>query len=202
MLKKTKQKANSDPSSDSRVQRSKQTVLTTTYELLTKEGFAGVTVDAVSERSGVAKTTIYRHWPSRSALLIAACSQLGCRFKVPDTGSLRDDLIGMGIQIAEQLRVGPWAAALPSVIDAAERDSELAELLSAMHEYRMSLLSQILEQGRRRGELSAKSDVRELAACIYGPMFYRRWFSREPLTERFLEHVVESAIGEPTSEKK
>ncbi|HEX9238215.1 MAG TPA: helix-turn-helix domain-containing protein, partial [Xanthobacteraceae bacterium] len=48
---------------DRRVSRSKQSVLAATFELLSEAGLAGVSVDAVAERSSVAKTTIYRHWP-------------------------------------------------------------------------------------------------------------------------------------------
>src|SRR5919198_1676494 len=59
---------------DPRVRHSKEVVMATTYELLSEEGLAGVTVDAVARRSGVAKTTIYRHWPSREALLLDACA--------------------------------------------------------------------------------------------------------------------------------
>ena len=52
----------------------------------------GVSVDEVCRRSGVAKTTIYRHWPSRESLLLDTCSQLSTRPPVPDTGKLRTDL--------------------------------------------------------------------------------------------------------------
>src|ERR1700731_1150267 len=75
-----------------RVQRSKEAVLATTNELMSEAGIGGVSIDEVSRRSGVAKTTIYRHWPSRSALLLDACSRLGSPQAPPDTGSLRGDL--------------------------------------------------------------------------------------------------------------
>jgi len=54
-------------------------------------GISGVSIDEVSRASGVSKTTIYRHWPSRSALLIDACSRLGGAYPPPDTGTLRAD---------------------------------------------------------------------------------------------------------------
>jgi len=78
------------------VRRSKEAVMAATYELLQETGLGGLTVDAVSERSGVAKTTIYRHWPTRSALVIDACSKLGTRREVPDTGSLAGDMAVLG----------------------------------------------------------------------------------------------------------
>src|ERR1700731_4406915 len=113
-----------------RVQRSKEAVLATTYELMAEEGIGGVSIDEVSRRSGVAKTTIYRHWPTRSALLLDACSQLTPRPQAPDSGSLHGDLTGLALMVAQRLQTGRWSSVIPSIIDAAERDPEIAELHS------------------------------------------------------------------------
>ena len=77
---------------DKRVERSKASVLAETYRQLTQSGLSGVSIDEVSRASGVSKTTIYRHWPSRSALLIDACSRLGGAYPPPDTGTVQADL--------------------------------------------------------------------------------------------------------------
>src|SRR5208337_2680176 len=113
---------------DERVRKSKEAVLATTHQLMSEAGLGGVSIDAVSKRSGVSKTTIYRHWPSRSALLLDACSTMGAPMETPDTGSLRGDVMVLATQLAEHLCTARWAAVLPSIVDAAERDSELAEL--------------------------------------------------------------------------
>src|SRR5271169_3669793 len=118
---------------DERVRKSKEAVLATTHQLMSEAGLGGVSVDEVSRRSGVSKTTIYRHWPSRSALLMAACSQAGPQAEVPNTGSLKSDIAALAVQLADQLRSARWAAILPSIIDAAERDPELAQLHRSLH---------------------------------------------------------------------
>ena len=82
--------------------------------------------------SGVAKTTIYRHWSSRESLLLDACSQLSARPPVPDTGMLRTDLEALAAGTVVRLQQ-PWATVLPSIIDAAERDTELAKLQAGIH---------------------------------------------------------------------
>ena len=115
-------------SADKRVQRSKEAVLGVTYKLLSEGGIGGVSIDEVSRRSGVSKTTIYRHWPSRSALLLDACSKIGTPPEVPNTGSLLGDVTALATHLADQLQNARWPAVLPSIIDAAERDSELAQL--------------------------------------------------------------------------
>src|ERR1700744_6234335 len=104
------------PHEDKRVQRSKDSILAVTYKLLTEEGIGGVSVDEVSRRSGVSKTTIYRHWPSRSALLMDACSTIGGVPVTPDTGTLKGDITALATGFAQQLKSARWAAALPSII--------------------------------------------------------------------------------------
>jgi AcrR family transcriptional regulator len=180
---------------DRRVRRSKQVVLTTTYQLLTENGISGLSVDEVARRSGVAKTTIYRHWPSRSALLLDACSQLGAKRDAPDTGSLRGDLAVLTSDIAHRLTTARWPAVLPSIIDAAERDPELAGLHATLHSALIGAFRAVLERAHKRGEMPRKRGVSELIAAILGPMFYRRWFSREPLDKRFVNGIVDSVIG-------
>ena len=116
-----------DPT-DKRVQRSKKLVLTETYKLLSESGISGASIDEVSRRTGVSKTTIYRHWPSRAALLLDACSKIGARPRPLHTGSLKGDLTVLLNHMAHQLQSARWAVILPSIIDAAERDPELAQL--------------------------------------------------------------------------
>src|SRR5499425_580739 len=88
---------------DERVEKSKMAVLSATYELLTQSGLSGVSVDEVSRRSGVAKTTIYRHWPSRESLLVDACSQLRTRPQDPNTGNVKTDLEALACGAAMRL---------------------------------------------------------------------------------------------------
>jgi AcrR family transcriptional regulator len=176
------------------VQRSKEAVMAATYELLQETGLGGLTVDAVSERSGVAKTTIYRHWPTRSALVIDACSKLGTRREAPDTGNLAGDLAVLAADLAHRLRTARWASVLPSIVDAAERDAELARMHARLHAELTSAFRAVVERAHKRGELPRGRQPADVVAAVIGPLFYRRWFSREPLDERFVKAVVESAV--------
>ncbi len=182
------------PAADERVLRSKKAVLETTHKLLSEGGLGGVSVDEVSKRSGVAKTTIYRHWPSRSALLLDACANLSARPQAPDTGSLHGDLEMLSLYIAAKLRTASWATVLPSIIDAAERDPELAELQKKLHGEMRTAFRLIVERAQKRGEIPPSVDPSVVIATILGPLYYRRWFSREPLDERFVRGVVDRAV--------
>ena len=129
----TKKKLAERQEVDDRVERSKRVVLETTYKLLTEVGLSGVSVDEVCRKSGVAKTTIYRHWSSREALLLDACATMQPKSQAPDTGSLKRDLETFLGQIAHRLRTAPWATVLPSIVDAAERDQQLAKVQARIH---------------------------------------------------------------------
>ena len=181
------------------LRRSKEAVkaasLAAAYELLTEAGLSGVSFDEVSRRSGVAKTTIYRYWPTRSALLFDAVMQFAPRLQTPATGSLRGDLTALALGLAQRLQTGRWSSAMPSIIDAAERDKEVAEFQSRTHAGMMSGFSAIAARAQARGELGPNFDVSDLTAAIAGPLFYRRWFSRQELDDAFVRGVVERALG-------
>ena len=179
---------------DLRVRHSKEVIMATTYELLSEEGLAGVTVDAVARRSGVAKTTIYRHWPSREALLLDACAQMGPQFDIPDAGSFPKDLRALAERVVEQLLAGPYAAILSSLMDAAERNPDLAALLAAAQSKVVEAVRTILARARVRGELRRLPEPSDLAALIVGPLLYRRLFSHEPLSEGFFRLVIDNVV--------
>lgn len=191
-------KQSSKPSrtrSEEQVLRSKDIVLKTTFQLLMENGLSGVSVDEVAKQSGVAKTTIYRHWPSRTELLLDACSKLGAKFDAPDTGSVRGDVMAIAAGIASRLRSKNYSSILPSLIDAAERDNRIAALHGKIHAETLAPLYAVLERGKDRGDFPRNCLTADVVAAIVGPLFYRRWFSREPLDDRFIKSVVERALG-------
>jgi AcrR family transcriptional regulator len=177
-----------------RVQRSKDAVLATTNELMSEAGIGGVSIDEVSRRSGVAKTTIYRHWPSRSALLLDASSRLGAPLRAPDTGSLEGDLTALVGYLAQQLNEARWPTILPSIVDAAERDPEIAAMHAKLQAGFAAPYLTVIEQAKKRGEVS-KREPADIVAAIYGPFFYRRWYSREPIDKPFVDSVVRMALA-------
>jgi AcrR family transcriptional regulator len=180
---------------DSRVRRSRDAVLATTFELLTESGLSGLSVDEVSRRSGVAKTTIYRHWPTRSALVVDACTRIIAEQQTPDTGSLRGDVTAIMTEIGELLWTARWSSVLPSIVDAAERDPDFAEIHSGIQAAHAGPLRAVLEKAVVKGGLPKRSDVSAMVAALLGPLFYRRWFARQPIDARFVKTIIAYVIG-------
>ena len=181
---------------DDRVRRSKESVLRATSELLTESGLGGVSVEEVSRRSGVAKTTIYRHWATRADLVIDACSQINTKQDVPDTGSFEGDITAFLTSMATLLCTARWSSVVPSIIDAAERDPDIAQIHSIIQRGHAAPLQEIIARSVRNGEIPMSTDPSTLIAALLGPLFYRRWFSREPLDDTFVKAVVQNVISQ------
>ena len=184
-------------STDRRVARSRAAVLGACSDLVCERGVGGVTVEAVAERSGVAKTTIYRHWPSREALLGEAVGAHGR----PDEPSaactgLRADLVETLSCLARSLEHDAWAAALPSLLDAAGRDPELGRASRRLGEERRRPIADALERAVARGELEPGRDFGRAVDLLAGPLFYRRYLGERPVDEPgFVEAVVDGALA-------
>lgn len=187
-------KPTKEEATDSRVRRSKETILQTTFEVLTEGGLDGLSVDEIARRSGVAKTTIYRHWPTRSALVIDACTRMVAEHEAPDTGTVKGDVTLLLSGLAGMLWSARWSSVLPSIMDAAERDPDLAAVHAQIQAGHAEPLRTVLERGVSRGEIPAEPPVSTRIAALLGPLFYRRWFSREPVDEAFVRAIIDGAI--------
>lgn len=180
---------------DPRVAASRERVLAATLDLLMQTGLSGLTVDEVAKRSGVAKTTIYRHWSDRTALIIDACLRMtDGDEEPPDTGSLEGDVRAVLLQLAELLTTARWASILPSIVDAAERDPKIAEVHSRLQQRHAAPLRAVLERAADRGEVPPGADHSAIAAALRGPLYFRRWFSREPIDAAFVDLVIHGVL--------
>src|SRR5580704_17173476 len=154
-----------EESPDPRVLVSRERVLTTTLDLLTEAGLDELTIDEISRRSGVAKTTIYRHWPNRSALVIDACSRMTDSEEVPpDTGSLEGDVRAILTNIAELLATARWSSIVPSIVDAAEDDPGFADIHARIQHGHAAPLRAALDRATQRGEIPSATDRNAVAA--------------------------------------
>ena len=180
---------------DGRVRRSRSRVLTTAFDLLSESGVGGFTIDEVSRRSGVAKTTIYRHWPSREALVLEAASRISAEQEVPDTGSLESDVTTILAHLGYLLGTARWSSVVPSIVDVAERDPEFAVLHGKIQRGHAAPLREVIERAAGRGLLSAATDPSSMVSALIGPLYYRRWFSREPIDDQFVKTIVGNVIS-------
>ncbi|MGE2730820.1 TetR/AcrR family transcriptional regulator [Mycolicibacterium vaccae] len=170
-------------------------MLDAAFDILTQSGVGGFSVDEVVRRSGVAKTTIYRHWPSREALVLDAASRISSEQPVPDTGSVVEDVTEFLTNLGHLLSTARWSSVVPSIVDVAERDEGFAMVHGAIQQGHSEPLRRLLYRAVERGQLPPNSDISQLVAALVGPLYYRRWFSREPIDGAFARAIATQVIG-------
>jgi AcrR family transcriptional regulator len=170
-------------------------ILTATVELLNDGGIAGLSMDQVARRAGVSKATIYRRWVSKEELVLAALSAQPT-LDVPDTGSVRGDLLAYTATLAE-IATRPTADVLPHLIEAACYDGRIRASLNELSRSRQRALRAILRRGHDRGELDGGDDD-AIVDAILGAFFYRRLISGEPFTPKFAARLVDLALRRGT----
>ena len=180
---------------DPRVAHTRKVVLAAAMELLTSEGHEAVTPLRIAESTGIARTTIYRHWPERRDLIADAIEAHRPDWQFESSGDLRTDLLCHLQRVASRLDAGPLPPFFATLIERAEHDEELAELHCRMADRRTRPVVAALEAGIERGDLPVGLDVSAAVAAIDGPVFYRRLISREPLTDGFVADVVDGFLA-------
>jgi AcrR family transcriptional regulator len=146
-------------------------VLSAALDLLAERGIAGTTVEAISERCGVAKTTIYRQWDGQPALVLDAFRSVLGPPPDPNTGTLRGDLLALLTGYATALSDRRATGLMFALIDAAERDPAYAHLHRREAEGRHGVIRAVIARGVARGKLPAGTDPRGGSA---GPRPHRR----------------------------
>lgn len=180
--------------SDARIQRSRAAILSSAFTLFVEGGITAVTMDAVAGHSGVAKTTIYRHWDSRSALLLDVFRQFDHHFVVDETLSDVEQLKDLLRQLARTFRSPGWQPALPALLDVIRRIDEFAELHDIMPTGGGTItvtLRRIADDGR----LPAHVGVEEAMLQLVGPLVFGALLSPDGVTDDMIGRMVDRLIN-------
>jgi AcrR family transcriptional regulator len=179
-----------------RSERAHRAILQAANELLESEGFAAVTMEAIAERAGVSKATVYRWWPNRAAVVMDGfLSIVSSEVPFPHTGRAREDIRIHMRRLAEAFsrKIGRTVAAL---IAEGQSDPELAEALrSRWLSVRRAEAREILELGIERGELREDLDLEVAVDVLYGPIYYRMFVGHAPLDDDFADALADHVFA-------
>ena len=180
------------------IDRTVRAVINATIELLSEVGYRGLTVELISQRSGVARSTIYRHWSNVPDLAIAAFDQaVGRHTSTPDTGHIRSDLIAFYRTIITGLQRSVWGKAMPSLIEASFNDPSFKNLLPKLAKKRRQRARTIITRAIERKQLRGDTNVDWMLDTISGMLYHRLLITRGRLNERgMLEWVIDSALSQ------
>jgi AcrR family transcriptional regulator len=158
---------------DPRVARSRQKLLGAATELLVEAGPRAVTVDAVAERSGVAKSTLYRNWDSRKALLIDVM-----RTNVPEIAPPSPEidfdsaLRSLVRDLATTLAQPEWSRIMPALISLRHQVPELQQLSDSDRDAKTEVLAEVLRRGVDEGRVPAGLDPHRVGQVLVGPLVF------------------------------
>ena len=162
----------------------------TTLALLANRGYGEITVEDLAERAGVSRTTIYRRWPSKAAVVAAAVASLYLdRVEVPDTGSLSEDLTTLLSQ-SYRLMADGSGRVLERLVRESGQNPELVDVVRSILYARRRLYATLLNRAIARGELPPEVDQELLLDLLLGPLWFRLLLSGAPITPEAARSVV------------
>lgn len=186
----------SEPPLDPRVARSRESVLAAARELLVESGPAAVTVDAVVARSGVAKSTIYRHWESRDDLLVDVmkCSAPNLRIP-PDDLDFQAALRSLVHEVGAIFADPEWARMVPALMMLKHHEAGLAHLDEELHREQLEVLGAVMERGVTEGRVGEGYVLDEVAAQLIGPLFFALVADEISIDRSFCDRVVDRFLA-------
>lgn len=163
---------------------------------LTEHGLGGISIEDVAARAEVNKTTIYRRWGTREALVADALGAAARRqIAVPDTGSLRADLVAFARQVRDAI-VAPSSRALMSALAVGGgRPGELADVGQRYWTSRFAAVRPVIERAIGRGELPADVDADGLVVRIVGPVWFSVFGPGTVVDDAFVEQCVDVVLA-------
>ncbi len=183
------------PSENARVQRSRARIVEASIDLIVEDGAHALTVDAIAERSGVAKSTLYRHWRSIDALVLEVFRAAVPPTLEPDPSASFDEALHQLVAtVAESLADARYVRLLPDLLALRSQYPELGELADRDRAKKEANLAAILAMGAAEGRVPADLDVRTVASVLLGPMTSCALFGETERIEAVGEFAVERFI--------
>lgn len=180
---------------DPRIERTRNVVLEAASALVGELGYGRVTVEAIAERSGVARSTIYRHWKQLPDLLAAALAASIESDTPPDTGELRTDLVILVSELAEFLTAPRLRSTAMALVTEADRDPAVAEIHAQFLRARQERTASAIQRGIERGELPTSVDGMAMSLDLAAPVFFRALVQHQPVDAAFVEQHVDRWIA-------
>jgi AcrR family transcriptional regulator len=162
--------------------------------LLATRDYREITMETLAGRAGVSRTTIYRRWPSKAAVVAAAVSSLYLdRVEVPDTGALSEDLVALLSETYRVMADGDGRV-LEQLVRQSGQNPELVHVVSSILYARRRLYATMLNRAIAREELSPEVDQELLLDLLLGPLWFRLLVSGAPITPAEARSVVQLVL--------
>jgi AcrR family transcriptional regulator len=179
--------------------RAHQAIIDATLHLLSTEGYAKVTIEAIAAKAAVGKTTIYRRWPSKGPLVTEAISSLIHLGPMVDSGDTRTDLAAFLRAVLHALSAPLVGGSIPGLANDLGQDPSIAEPFRRfIIEPKRIRVNAILDRAISRGELDPDIDRELVLDLLVGPILWRALLTGMPLDTTVTQSIVNlvcNAIG-------
>ncbi len=177
-----------------RSEATRQKVLDASLAVIAEVGVENFTIDAVTKQSGVAKTTIYRHFESANHVLLEAMDCNIAPFPTPNTGSLREDLITLYNSFLPIMEQPAMLRMMLGMLARSEQDESFRTAKNEFVRERHNPLRTVLELAAARGELPNALDIEVALDLVEGPFITKRLMRGEHITPELVEAYVDAVI--------
>ena len=176
--------------------RTRAAVLRATADLLAEVGYEELTFEAVAQRAGVHKTTVYRRWPTKPDLVAdAARERSGQLVEVPDTGTLLGDLTALACVVAANIGSDVGRAMTKTLVAAAATSPSVAAATHAFWEERLRLTGAIVERAIASGELPSRTDSNIVIESLVGALYVRLLLTGESIDGDVADQIACAVAG-------
>ena len=181
---------------DPRVSRSRAAVIRAATDLLVEGGPNAVTIDAVVARSGVAKSTIYRHWESRDDVLLSVIET--CAPELPEPDPDVDAVTAIRVTaraVVRSLNDPEWARTLPALLMLRYHEAGIAAVEERLEHEQDRVVRSVVDRAVAAGVLRADVDVPEAITMLLGPLLFAHLTESVPLDEGFADRTVDRFLA-------
>jgi AcrR family transcriptional regulator len=182
-------------SGHSRGERLKNSLLETAIELVFEVGFRSVSIESIAARANVAKTTIYRRWPNKAAVVMDAfMMRVGSGTLFPPAETVTERIRMQMRAMAKAFR-GRDGALVKALLAEAQFDPELATAFRERWTLpRRAMALEVFREAVRRGELRPDIDLEATIDLLYAPLYYRLQMGTGPLSEAYVDGLFQHAM--------
>ena len=181
-----------EPRISTRVVKTRQRVLSAAARILRRQGYSQLTMERVAVASGVAKTTLYRQWPTKAALCMDLYLDTAAReLQAPDTGTIEQDLrhiVKTVVHLQTRTVAGP--AFLGLIAEALLNPESRAAFLAEFADRRRQVTRAVLKRAIRRGEIRSDADVDLFIDALGGAVTFRLLQGHAPLSAGFADALI------------
>jgi len=178
-----------------RSEQAEQAIIEATLDLFAEKGFEGVCVELVAARAGVGKATIYRRWPNKEELLLAALGSLKSPFPEPKGVSVRDDLVAM-VEVMCADKADPRKARRYALLlgEGEKYPRLISRYKETVVQPRRDAMRAVIRQGVETGELRADTDVEVAMLALMGAVLAQEKSADGTFDGDFAARVVDGLL--------